>query len=193
MAEALPVTTVILAGGQGSRMGGDKGLKQLRGRRLVAWVVAALQPQGTQIVISANDNAAAYADLGYPVIADLIPGYAGPLAGVQAALQYCSNEWVASVPCDTPFLPQDLITRLLAAAGEADAAVAVVRGRRQPTIALYRKRVLPALSRYLESGGRKVGDWLAALNTREAVFDDEQAFFNINSLEELAAANRVRQ
>lgn len=193
MAEALSVTTVILAGGQGSRMGGDKGLKQLHGRRLVAWVIAALQPQETQILISANDNAAAYADLGYPVIGDLVPGYAGPLAGVQAALQYSQNEWVASVPCDTPFLPHDLIARLLTAAGEADAAVAVVQGRRQPTVALYRKRVLPALSRYLESGGRKVGDWLTALNAREAVFDDEQAFFNINSLEELAAANRVRQ
>ena len=173
-------------------MGGDKGLKQLHGRRLVAWVIAALQPQDTQIVISANENVAAYADLGYPVIADLVPGYAGPLAGVQAALQYSTNEWVASVPCDTPFLPHDLIARLLAAAGDADAAVAVVQGRRQPTIALYRKRVLPALSRYLQSGGRKVGGWLAALNAREAVFDDEQAFFNINSLEELAAANRDR-
>jgi molybdopterin-guanine dinucleotide biosynthesis protein A len=190
MAEA--VTTVILAGGQGRRMGGDKGLKQLHGRPLIAWVIAALEPQGTRIVISANDNVAAYGELGYPVITDLVPGYAGPLAGVQAALQSTGSEWVASVPCDTPFLPHDLIARLLTAAAGADAAVAVVHGRRQPTVALYRKRVLSGLSRYLESGGRKVGDWLIALDAREAVFDDEQAFFNINSPDELEAANRDR-
>ncbi len=191
MVREFPVTTVILAGGQGSRMGGDKGLKELRGLPLIEWVIGVLLHQGTEIVISANDNIPAYADLGYPVISDALPGYAGPLAGVHAALQYAGNEWVVSVPCDTPYLPDDLIERLLAAAGESEAAVAVVRGRRQPTIAVYRKSVLPRLSAYLAQGERRVGDWLVSLRAREAVFEDEAAFVNINSAEELEAANQV--
>ncbi len=191
MVRELPVTTVILAGGQGSRMGGDKGLKRLHGRPLIEWVIGALAHQGTEIIISANDNPAAYAKLGYRVISDTLPGYAGPLAGVHAALQYAGSEWVASVPCDTPFLPGDLIERLLAAAGEGEAAVAVVRGRRQPTIAVYRRSVLPRLSAYLAQGERRVGDWLIALRAREAVFEDAAAFININSPEELEAANQV--
>ncbi len=188
-----PVTAVILAGGQGSRMGGDKGLKVLRGQPLIAWVIGALRQQGTEIVISANANVAAYAGLGYPVVTDLLPGYMGPLAGVHAAMQQAASEWVASVPCDTPFLPGDLIARLLAAAAEGEAAVAVARGRRQPTIAIYRKSVLPRLDSYLAQGGRRVGDWLDILHAREAVFDDDAAFVNINSLEELEAANCAGQ
>jgi molybdenum cofactor guanylyltransferase len=190
------VTTVVLAGGQGSRMGGDKGLKELHGRTLVEWVIDVLRPQGTWIVISANDNARAYAALGYPVIGDTLPGYAGPLAGVLAAMQYVVNEgvnseWVASVPCDTPCLPHDLIARLLAAAGEADAAVAVAAGSRHPSVALYRKRVLPRLESYLAQGGRRVGDWLRLLDAREAAFEDAAAFININSPGELEAANKA--
>jgi molybdopterin-guanine dinucleotide biosynthesis protein A len=191
------VTTVILAGGQGSRMGGDKGLKPLHGRPLVAWVLGALRPQGTQIVLSANDNVPAYASLGCPVIKDTVPGYAGPLAGVLAAMQYASargagSEWVASVPCDTPHLPGNLIARLLAAAAEADAAVAVAAGSRHPTVAIYRTRVRPRLEHYLAQGGRRVGEWLRLLDAHEAVFEDAAAFININSPEELAAANRAR-
>lgn len=198
MTEQFPVTTVVLAGGQGSRMGGDKGLAQLRGRPLVEWVLDALRAQGTEIVISANDHLTTYAAFGHPVVRDALPGYAGPLAGVLAAMQYLDREqmggeWVASVPCDTPYLPDDLIVRLLAAADTAEAAVAVVHGKRQPTVAIYRRRVLSGLRRYLQSGERRAGDWLRALDAREAVFPDEQAFFNINSAEELAAANRGGQ
>ncbi len=191
MMRGLPVTTVILAGGQGSRMGGDKALKLLRGRPLIEWVIGALRGQGTDIVISANDNVAAYAAYGYPVLADTVAGYAGPLAGVHAAMQSAATEWVASVPCDTPFLPRDLMARLLAAADAADAAVAAAEGKRHPTIAIYRTRVLPELDRYLAQGGRRVGDWLRQLHAREAAFDDAAAFININSLEELEAANRA--
>ena len=193
MANGLSVTTVILAGGQGSRIGGDKALRDLRGLPLIEWVIGAIMPQGTEIIISANDNQAALSDFGYPVISDYLPGYAGPLAGLQAAMQHASGEWVASVPCDTPFLPDDLIARLLAAAGAAEAAVAVVNGRRQPAIALYHKSVLPRLNAYLDSGERKVSGWLDMLQVREAVFDDAEAFVNINSLEDLDTASRARQ
>jgi len=99
------------------------------------------------------------------------------------------------VPCDTPFLPTDLLARLYAAINKAsaEAAVAVVEGRRQPTIALYRKNVLPKLDDYLDSGARKVGGWLDTLQVSEVVFDDAAAFININSSEELAAANQTHK
>lgn len=180
------VTTVILAGGQGSRIGGNKALQSLRGRPLVDWVFDAIRPQSAEVLISANENQTAYVHLGCPVIADLLPDYAGPLAGLQAAMQLASCEWVASVPCDAPFLPRDLIAKLAAALGDAEAAVAVVEGRRQPTIALYRKSVLlPKLNAYLATGERKAGGWLATLRVHEAVFDDAAVFTNINTQEEL--------
>lgn len=183
------VTTVILAGGQGTRMGGNKTLQNLRGRPLIDWVFAAIRPQSAEVLISANENKAAYAHLGCPVIADRLPGYAGPLAGLQAAMLDASHDWIASVPCDTPFLPDNLIVRLFDALGDAEAAVALVEGKRQPTIALYRKNVRPKLDAYLKSGERKAGKWLATLQVSEAVFDDADAFININTQTELEECN----
>lgn len=184
-----PVTTVILAGGQGLRMGGNKTLRQLRGRPLIDWVHSAVSPGSAEVLISANENSGAYAHLGCDVVADGMPGHAGPLAGLQAAMRRARHDWIASVPCDTPFLPQDLIARLFEAAGEGPAAVAVAGGRRQPTIALYRKSVLPRLDAYLESGERKAGKWLDALRANAAVFDDAHAFININTQDELEECN----
>ena len=181
----IPVTTVILAGGQGKRMGGNKGLQLLRGRPLIQWVLDSVRPQSDEILISANSSRAEYPAFGFPVIADNLPEGAGPLAGLQSALLAARHEWVASVPCDTPFLPEDLIARLYAVIGDAEAAVAVVDGKKQPTIALYRKRVSPRLAAYLASGKRKVGDWLEALPAHEACFDDPAGFINVNTLDEL--------
>jgi len=188
-----PITMVILAGGQGTRIGGDKGLQLLHGRTLIAWVLDAIRNQSDEVLISANGGRDEYAGLGYPVIADQMSGWAGPLAGLQSALRYAHHEWVASVSCDTPFLPKDLIGRLYAAINmaAAEAAVAVVEGRRQPTIALYRKSVLPKLDTYLNGGERKVGAWLDTLQVCEVVFDDADAFININTSEELASANQI--
>lgn len=185
------VSTVILAGGQGSRIGGDKAMRNLRGLPLIEWVIGILIEQDTEILISANGNQAALSELGYPVISDLLPGYAGPLAGLHAAMHHATSEWVACVPCDTPFLPDNLIERLLTGIGSAEASVAVVNGKRQPAIALYRRRsVLPKLNAYLDSGERKVAGWLAMLQVQEVVFDDAGAFININSLDELDVANK---
>ncbi len=185
------VSTVILAGGQGSRIGGDKAMRNLRGLPLIEWVIGILIEQDTEILISANGNQAALSELGYPVISDLLPGYAGPLAGLHAAMHHATSEWVACVPCDTPFLPDNLIERLLTGIGSAEASVAVVNGKRQPAIALYRRRsVLPKLNAYLDSGERKVAGWLAMLQVQEVVFEDAGAFININSLDELDVANK---
>jgi molybdenum cofactor guanylyltransferase len=185
----MSVTTVILAGGQGTRIGGNKGLQVLRGKPLIRWVLDSVRPQSAEILISANGGPE-YSEFGCPVIADRLPGDCGPLAGLQSALQRAHYEWVACVPCDTPFLPNNLIARLLAAVGDAEAAVAVAGGQRQPTIALYRKNVLPRLDAYLASGERRVGGWLDSLRVHDADFGDASGFVNINSLEELTSYDR---
>jgi molybdopterin-guanine dinucleotide biosynthesis protein A len=188
------ITTVILAGGLGTRIGGDKGLQSLNGRALIEWVLDSVSRQSEEVLINANGVHDDYLCFGYPVIADQIPDWAGPLAGLQSALRLASNDWVASVPCDTPFLPGDLIARLykaISTIATTEASVAVVAGKRQPTIALYHKNVLPKLDAYLNSGGRKVNSWLETLHLSEAVLDDAIAFTNINTLDDLAHANQI--
>lgn len=189
----IPVTTVILAGGLGTRIGGDKGLQTLHGRALLSWVLGAVSRDSEGILINANDAQEAYAHFGCRVIADQMPDWPGPLAGLHAALSSAHTDYVMTVPCDTPFLPDDLITRLFDAQSlnATEATVAVVAGRRQPTIALYHKHVLPKLLAYLGSGGRKVNDWLDTLQLSEVVFDNVAAFDNINSVEDLARANQT--
>ena len=107
------VTGVVLAGGQGRRMGGvDKGLKILRGKPMVEWVIERIAPQVHEVLINANQNLERYAAFGHRVIPDEIAGYAGPLAGLHRGLTEAANELVATVPCDSPFLPRDLVARL---------------------------------------------------------------------------------
>lgn len=186
-----PLTTVILAGGLGKRMGGDKGLQTLHGKALISWVVEAIRRDSDEILINANNTSAAYQDFGLRVIADQLPDWPGPLAGLHAALLGAQHDYVLTVPCDTPFLPLDLINKLQSAQSlqMTEAAVAVVAGRRQPAIALYHKSVLPKLVTYLAGGGRKVNDWLDCLQLSEVVFDNVAEFDNINSQEDLALAN----
>ncbi|MBI3902006.1 MAG: molybdenum cofactor guanylyltransferase [Nitrosomonadales bacterium] len=185
----MQISTVILAGGLGTRIGGDKGLQILRGKPLIEWVLETIREQSAEILISANSERAEYARFGFPLIADLTPDHAGPLAGLQTALNHARHDWVASVPCDTPFLPHDLLARLFAPSHNSEAIVAMVESKRQPAIALYHKSVLPKLDTYLASGERKVGGWLATLQVQEVAFDDTDAFININTLEELDAHN----
>jgi molybdopterin-guanine dinucleotide biosynthesis protein A len=186
-----PVTTVILAGGQGKRMGGDKGLQILHGKPLISWVLEAVRQESSEILLNANSASEAYVGFGYTVLADQLPDWQGPLAGLHSALLSAKNAYVMTVPCDTPFLPADLLSRMLQRLlpQSAEAAVAIAGGRRQPTIALYHKSVLPKLLAYLAGGGRKVNDWLDCLRLSEVVFDNVAEFDNINSQEDLALAN----
>lgn len=183
------ITGVILAGGEGRRMGGaDKGLQELHGRPLVQWVLEALVPQVNSVMISANRNLPRYSGFGCIVLPDTIPGFAGPLAGLHAALAQAATPQVASVPCDSPFLPSDLVQRLHAAllANQADLAVARAGGRVHRACCLARRELLPSLAAYLAAGDRKVGLWHATLKLVEVDFDDEAAAFdNINTPEEL--------
>lgn len=184
------VTGLVLAGGQGSRMGGvDKGLAPFRGRPMVAHVLERLAPQVDEILVNANRNPEAYAAFGHRVIADEIPGFAGPLAGFERGLAHARGELVATVPCDSPFLPPDLVPRLRAALESAGADLAVARTGTQahPVFCLMRRSVHASLERFLASGQRKIDRWYAALAVVEVAFDDEaQAFANINTRDELA-------
>lgn len=184
------ITGVILAGGLGRRMGGiDKGLQELRGRPMAQWVVERLVPQVDELLINANQNGERYAAFGHRVVPDQIPDFAGPLAGLHAALSAAAHPLVATAPCDSPFLPADLIARLHAAltANSADLAVARTFEQAHPVFCLCKREVLPHLTGFLESGGRKIDRWYATLKVVEVAFDDEaEAFENINTREELS-------
>jgi molybdenum cofactor guanylyltransferase len=184
------VSGIVLAGGQGRRMGGtDKGLKALRGKPMVEWVLARLAPQVDEVVINANQNPEIYRKFGYPVVADEISGFAGPLAGLHAGLKAAKHALVVTVPCDSPFLPEDLVSRLRRSLGERDLAVAKTGDQPHPVFALVRKTVLPGLEAFLAGGGRKIDAWYAALQVVEVAFDDQaDAFRNINTLDELGRA-----
>ena len=186
-----PITGVILAGGLGRRMGGvDKGLVAFRGRPMVAQVIERLAPQVDEILINANRNTEQYAAFGYRVIADAIEGYAGPLAGLERGLAEARHDLVATAPCDSPFLPADLIDRLLGAMTNAAADLAVARTGDQPhpVFCLCKRGLHAHLRAYLGAGGRKIDAWYATLAVIEVAFDDQAAAFsNINTPEELSA------
>ena len=183
------VTGLILAGGKGNRMGGvDKGLQPFRGRRLVDHVYERFAPQVGGIIINANQNHEEYKTFGVRVVSDAIGGYAGPLAGLHAGLSVSKRPFLASVPCDSPFLPADLIERLYQRIDETGAELAVAKTGEQPhpVFSLMRRGVLDHLCNFLKDGGRKIDAWYATLNVVEVGFDDEpEAFSNINTREEL--------
>ena len=185
---------MILAGGRGTRMGTvDKGLKILRGKPMVQWVAERFAPQVTEVLINANQNIDKYQILGYKVIPDEIGGFAGPLAGLHRGLSEATHELVATAPCDSPFLPTDLIARLHAAMekARADLTVAKTGDQPHPVFCLCRKSVLPSLIDFLASGGRKIDAWYAKLKVVEVLFDDQpDAFSNVNTAAELEAFER---
>lgn len=185
-----PISGVILAGGLGRRMGGgDKGLRELGGRPMVAWVIERLAAQVDELLINANQNPGQYAAFGHPVFPDQISGFAGPLAGLHAALGAARHPLVATAPCDSPFLPDDLVARLYAGllAADADLAVARTFDQAHPVFCLCKSQLQPHLAAFLNSGQRQFGLWYATVNTVEVAFDDvAPAFANINTADELA-------
>ncbi|WP_132259250.1 molybdenum cofactor guanylyltransferase MobA [Paucimonas lemoignei] len=186
------ISGLILAGGRGTRMGTvDKGLQEFRGKPMVAHVIERLAPQVAGVLINANQNLETYRSFGFPVWADEVEGFAGPLAGMQAGLAHCTTPYLVSAPCDSPFLPADLVQRLGDALVDDDADVAVaVTGsgasrQPHPVFCLMKCSLLQNLEAYLAKGGRKVDAWYASLRVTEVTFDDEAAFRNINTLDEL--------
>jgi molybdopterin-guanine dinucleotide biosynthesis protein A len=183
------VTGVLLAGGMGRRMGGvDKGLQLLKGKPLAQWVLERFAPQVDEVLVNANQHLEQYARFGYRVVPDQVGGFAGPLAGLHRGFSEATHPLVATVPCDSPFLPLDLVARLTAAleAKDADLAVAKTFDQPHPVFCLGRRTLKDHLERYLASGGRKIDAWYASLRVAEVPFDDEvEAFRNINTPEEL--------
>ncbi|WDD93444.1 molybdenum cofactor guanylyltransferase MobA [Burkholderia sp. FERM BP-3421] len=194
---------LLLAGGRGTRMGGvDKGLQLLHGEPLALHVLRRLAPQAGPLVISANRHLDRYAVLGAPfgatVATDADDSFAGPLAGLLAGLLAVDAPFVLCAPCDSPFLPADLGARLAAAldAAHADIAMAATvdaHGARSPhpVFALVRTALADDLTAALEAGEHRMRAWYARHKTVEVTFTDERAFYNANSLQDLAGLNRA--
>jgi molybdopterin-guanine dinucleotide biosynthesis protein A len=156
-------------------------------------VIDRLRPQVDSLLINANQNLERYAEFGCPVVPDRVGGFAGPLAGLDAGLHATDEPMIVTVPCDSPFLPPDLVARLAAARSAVDADVAVARTGSQPhpVFALACTRVRAHLAEFLARGERKIDLWYASLRVVEVAFDDEaDAFANINTRDELAQHDR---
>ncbi|HTB27379.1 MAG TPA: molybdenum cofactor guanylyltransferase MobA [Steroidobacteraceae bacterium] len=186
------ITGLILAGGRGSRMGGvDKGLQIHRGRPLAAHALERLRPQVGRLMVNANRNLETYRAMGVPVWPDEVPDYPGPLAGMLAGLAHCETALMATVPCDTPNFPLDLVARLASGLerAEADIAVAYTRAGEdlfpQPVFCLMKTSLEDALAAFIAAGERKTGFFARGQRNTRVVFDHDAEFFNINTLTEL--------
>lgn len=197
-----PIIGVILAGGQSSRMGGgDKGMRALGDRPLLAHVIARLRPQVERLVLNANGDAARLAGFGLPVIPDSVPDFAGPLAGVLAGMDWAVSElpeahYIVTVPGDGPFLPRDLVAHLSKAILDEDAelAMAASAGQPYPVIGLWPVALRDELRRALTvEDVHKVDAWTARYRRVTASFPTEPVdpFFNANTPEQLAEAARL--
>ena len=204
--EAGAITAVILAGGQGSRMGGiDKGLQQLDGMPLALHAMVRLQQQGPlvgAIMINANRNLGVYEGFGVPVWPDIVGHYEGPLAGFLTALEHCETPYLLTVPCDSPRFPLDLAERLADALVGDRARIAMAatvedeRTVMQPVFCLLRVELVESLAAFINAGGRKIGAWTGGERTVVVPFDrpgdDPEAFANANTRAELQALERGR-
>ena len=192
------ITGLVLAGGRGSRMGGvDKGLQLHRGEALALHALRRLAPQVGRTMINANRHLDSYRAMGVPVWPDTLPDHPGPLAGFLAGLSHCDTPWLVTVPCDTPGFPLDLVAKLADAVARdgTDIAIAATReadGRLQPqpVFCLLRVALLDRLARATEAGERRIERWARLQGCSEVPFNDNNAFFNVNTLAELQSIQR---
>jgi molybdenum cofactor guanylyltransferase len=196
------VPGVVLAGGLARRMGGgDKPLREIGGRTILARVIARLTPQCEGLLLNANGDPLRFASFGLPVIADGVEQHPGPLAGILAGLDWAAihrpkAQWVLSAPGDCPFLPCDLVARLRQAmlADGAEIAVAASQGRSHPVIGLWNVALREALRQALVVEGlRKVQDWTTRYRVATVAWAAEpiDPFFNANTIDDLAEAERL--
>jgi molybdopterin-guanine dinucleotide biosynthesis protein A len=175
--------------------GADKGLVQLQNKPLIQHVIQRLTPQVNEIIINANRGISQYQALDYLVLEDEISGFSGPLAGFSLGLKHAKHDFLLTVPCDSPLLPLDLASRLMAALIEnnADIAVATSHGDTHPVFCLCKKILLGSLEGYLNNGERKVSAWQKEQKYIEVDFSDcidkngHDAFINLNTLEDISA------
>ena len=191
------ISAVVLAGGQGARIGGvDKGWLLLDERPLIQRVIERLLPQVDEIIISCNRNLAAYQALGFPVVQDQRADYRGPLSGIVAAAPLCTQNWIQLCPCDLPNMPLQLSAQLLDIAQRTGANAVIPRDRysNQYLCALIDQQAIATAQRSLDSGNAAVKGWLLPLHHRIVdIKSSEDAFFNINTQSQLnTAADAVR-
>jgi molybdopterin-guanine dinucleotide biosynthesis protein A len=193
---------VILAGGLARRMGGgDKPLRTIGGRTILDRVIEVFGPQCEELILNANGDPERFAATGLPVVADDVPDFAGPLAGILAALDWTAGhrpdvEWVVSVAADSPFLPQDFVARLHEARVESEMnlAQAETKGQNYPVNGLWKVALRKDLRHALvDEGLRKVGDWTARHGVVNVIWpsDPVDPFFNANTPEDIAEAERL--
>jgi molybdopterin-guanine dinucleotide biosynthesis protein A len=191
------IAGLVLAGGRSSRMGdGDKCLIDLDGQTLIERVMAQLSPQVDRLAIAVGDRTMReFAHL--PQLHDAVPGSAGPLAGLLAGLEWAAmnnHEYVLSAPCDAPFLPADLASRLLEAAEGRDAAVASSGGRTHYVVGLWPVGLARALrEQIVDHERREAGAWVSSLRTGIAVWPSDafDPFHNINRPQDVETARRI--
>ena len=187
---------ILLAGGRATRMGGvNKGLMPFSGEPMAGRIIRRLRPQVGTIVASVNRDAEAYIELGADLtIADRLTGFPGPLAALDAAGTVTDAEWLLTVPCDVPLIPEDLLQKLSSGFAETHVPALTVRadGRDQNTIALVHRSLLPTIRPFIERGDRKLGLWFDE-NKRARVewADPGFGFVNVNSPEELLALEKA--
>lgn len=195
-----PVVGVLLAGGLSRRMGTrDKMLRRLDGRTILSRVIERIRPQVAPLILNANGDPGRFAEFGLPVVADSVQGHAGPLAGVLAGMDWAAanapaSEWVVTVPTDAPFLPGDLVERMMSAAVDADMVCAASGGRTHPVCGLWPVRLRDDLRRaMLEDEIRKVDIWTARYRLARAEWpvDPIDPFFNANTPGDLSEAERL--
>lgn len=180
---------VILAGGQASRMGGnDKGLINFNGKPLIEYVIDRMSSQTDSITINANRNKDRYQKYA-PVVSDTYPDFPGPLGGMHAGLQAADTDWVGFVPCDSPFVDNNVVARFCQSAEpDTDILVAHDGEFHQPVFTMFHKRVLPKLEAFLDRGDRKIILLYKECNTKYVDFSDNpECFVNLNTPEELTA------
>ena len=183
------ITAIILAGGRAKRMQEkDKGLMQLMQRPMIEHVLNIIKPQVEKIIINANRNHSIYAQYGFPIVADQAKNYCGPLAGIASGLQASTTDYVVTVPCDSPFIPDNLVQKLYTRLANENAEICSVHcnDRLQPVFTLIRSQLLPSILDSLNCGEYKIDRWFAKHDLAIADFSDQaDCFSNINSLEEL--------
>ena len=182
-------TGVILAGGQARRMGGqDKGLIELAGSPMIEHILEAIVPQVGKVIINANRNQDIYSHYGYPVIADEFDDYFGPLAGMVSCMRKITTPYMVTVPCDSPFIPRDMVERLYMRMIHEDAEISVAHDgeRIQPVFVLLKNTLLDSLLDFLQKGERKIDKWFELHKLAKTDFSDKQdTFININTRDEL--------
>jgi len=199
MISADQITGLILAGGRAQRMGGiDKGLIPFHNKALIESAIARLKSQVSSILINANRNITKYASYGYPVIPDETSDFSGPLAGFAAGLKTCNTPYLLTSPCDSPLLPIDLGIKLAAEMERGDFQLVYASSKEtdgkvwaQPVFCLMHVNLQKSLNAFLQKGDLKIDRWFKEVRSSTVMFDDPQAFANVNTPEELKQLEEV--